>query len=444
MKRLITLALLPLLAPSPVFGRAVYRDSLPNGLIILTWEENRLPIVDLAFVCRSGAAADPEVKAGTASLCATMLLRGTKTLSADSIASLLDFIGAQYYSGADFDHLFLKLRLLDKEFLTGFSLLSQLVREPAFPPEEFERARAEALTAAQRAWDYPASVVGMEFDRLLFGSHRYGLPVRGDTNTIRNLTRADLVNFHRTHFVPNNCFIVVVGAVDHAKVLSEATRLFGDLKPAPVEPPSPPEIRELKKTLVKLITREKMNQTYIHFGHPGIAVSDSDLIPVRLLSYILGGPPLSSRLGLAVREHAGLAYDVRCWFDRRKLPGAFHATVQTAKPALAIQKMFSEIRRMHDSGATEQELLKARNYFTGSFPLSYSSNRGKLDRLLEIELYRLGLDWFEKFPSEVLNTDISAVNSAAKSRLYPDRYIMVIMGNVKKQELNLPDVEFIE
>lgn len=422
----------------------IFRDSLPNGLIILTYQDYRLPMVDISFVCRSGAIFDPADKAGTASLCTDMLLRGTKNLTADSIAQILDFIGARYGTGTDFDHSFINLRLLSKDLTTGLDILSEIILEPTFPIDEFARAQEQALSGARRAYDYPSSFVGMEFDRLLFGKHRYSLPPRGDTATIRKITRDDLKNFHKSHFVPNNCFIVFVGAVDHNAIKNEVNRRFGNWQPGPVSNPQPPELALPEKIRVKLITRNDMNQTYIQFGHPGISIFDNDLIAIRLMSYILGGPPLSSRMGLAVREYGGLAYDVRCWFDRRLLPGAFRATVQTAKPREAIEKMLAEIRQMHEKGATKSELLKAQNYFTGSFPLSYSSNRGKLDRVTEIELYHLGIDWLEQFPARVRTTTLEQINDAAKQHLFPDRYIMVIMGNVTKDEINLPDVEWIE
>lgn len=429
---------------SGLYSLPVTRDSLNNGLIIIAFEDHRLPIVDLALVCRSGAALEPLPKAGTASLCARMLLRGTKNLTADSLAALLDYLGANYSADADFDHSLVQLRLLAKDLKTGLDILADVVLNPAFPEPEFRLVREEQLTAARRAWDNPASVVTLEFDRLLFGDHRYRLPARGDTGTIPAITLADLRQFHATHFVPNNCFIVAVGDINPKALKDEITRRFGHWQPKPVPAPEPPALRPPEKLRVKLITRPDMNQTYIQFGHPGISVRDPDLIPVRLMSYILGGPPLSSRLGLAVREYAGLAYDVRCWFDRRLMTGAFRATVQTSKPQTAIEKMFAEIDRMAQTGATQPELEKAKNYFTGSFPLTYSANSGKLDQLISFELYGYGMDWFKRFPELVRTTTLEQINTAARNRLFPGRYLMVILGNITRDRLNMPDAEWVE
>ncbi len=429
---------------SPLLSLPVERDSLSNGLVIITFEDHRLPIVDLALVCRSGAALEPLPKAGTASLCARMLLRGTKNFTADSLAALLDYLGANYSVDADYDHIRLQFRLLSKDIQTGLNILADAILDPAFPEPEFCLVQEELLTAARRAYDNPSSLVTLEFDRTLFGTHRYSLPARGDTGTISQITLADLRQFHSIHFVPNNCYIVAVGDINPRELRAEIALRFGSWQPGVVPAPEPPVITPPEKLKVKLITRPDMNQTYIHFGHPGISARAPDLIPVRLMSYILGGPPLSSRLGLAVREYAGLAYDVRCWFDRRCMTGAFRATVQTSKPQIAIEKMLAEIDRMARTGATPSELQKAKNYFTGSFPLTYSANSGKLEQLINFELYGYGMDWFSRFPELVRTTTLEQINTAARNRLFPGRYLMVIIGNITREQLNLPDAEWIE
>jgi zinc protease len=162
------------------------------------------------------------------------------------------------------------------------------------------------------------------------------------------------------------------------------------------------------------------------------------------MSYILGGSAMSSRLGISVREEGGLAYDVRCYFDRNRYVGAYRASVQTARPKEAIEKMLREIRLMHDSGATRAELERAHNYYTGSFPLSYSSTGGKVSQVTTQELYGLGLDWVERFPERVKAVTLEQVNAAARGRLHPGQYIMVIVGPVTKDDLGLTDVEWIE
>lgn len=422
----------------------LYRDSLPNGLIVVTYEDHRLPTASLSLVCRSGAACDPKGKGGTAALTAELLARGTATMSGDSVTSLVEFLGGSFGGRASGDYIELGADVLSKDLATALDLLADAALHPAFDSREVELARSRFLAGAQRVKDSPGQQVDQEFTRLLYQDLPYSHPTHGDTLSIPAITREDLVAFHGTYVRPNNCFIVAVGDVKRADLVAAIQSRFGNWSPSAVPVPQPSTAAYPDGIKVKLITRPDMNQTYVEFGHPGITATDSGMLSTRLMSYILGGSAMSSRLGITVREKGGLAYDVRCWFDRNTLPGAYHATVQTAKPKEAIAKMLDDIQVMHDSGATKAELEKAHNYYTGSFPLTYSSSDGKRSQVLTMELFHYGMDWLDKFPDRIRAVTLDQIDAAAREHLSPGRYWMVILGPVTKDDLGLTNVEWIE
>ncbi|MEO0108223.1 MAG: insulinase family protein, partial [candidate division WOR-3 bacterium] len=114
------------------FGIPLFRDSLDNGLIVLTYEDHRLPMVDISLVCRSGSGHDPIDKPGLANFTATMLTRGTTSMSADSVSSIVDFLGAQFYSNASSDQSEVTIRSLSKDFGTGLDLVADAALRPGF------------------------------------------------------------------------------------------------------------------------------------------------------------------------------------------------------------------------------------------------------------------------------------------------------------------------
>ena len=446
-RRLPALCLLPFafcLLTSSASGLPLYRDSLPNGLIVLTYEDHHLPTASVSLICRSGAACDPEGKAGTAALTAELLTRGTPAVSGDSITSLVEFLGASFWGRATGDYVELGVQVLSEDVSTALDLLSGAALNPAFDGREVELARDRFLSNAQRVKDLPSRLVDQEFTRLVYQGLPYGHPTNGDTISIPAVKREDLLAFHGTYVRPNNCFIVAVGDVRRAELVAAVRSRFGPWSPSPVPVPESSTAPYPDRLKVKLITRPDMNQTYVEFGHPGITATDSGMLSTRLMSYILGGSAMSSRLGITVREEGGLAYDVRCWFDRNTLPGAYHATVQTAKPKEAIEKMLHVIRVMRDSGATKAELEKAHNYYTGSFPLTYSSSGGKRFQVLTMELFHYGMDWLDRFPDKVRGVTLDQINRAAREHISPGRYWMVVLGPVTKEDLGLTDVDWIE
>ncbi len=429
---------------SSAFALPLYRDSLPNGLIVLTYEDHRLPTAAVSLVCRTGAAGDHKDKAGTAAMMADLLTRGTATMTGDSIKSITEYLGARFSGDADQDNCALNIRTLSKDMGTALDLLADAVLRPAFDAKEMELARSRMLTDARGVFDDPGSEVSYEFGKLLYGDRPYGRLTGGDTLSLPLIKREDLISFCSTYVRPNNCFLVAVGDINRREFVAEMDRRLatwppGELPALTVAPLVMPD-----RIRVKVITRSDMNQTYVEFGHPGIRASDPDMLATRLMSYILGGGAMSSRLGISVREEGGLAYDVRCWFDRNRLEGGFNASVQTADPERAIGLMLEDIKAMHDSGATSKELEKAHNYYTGSFPLTYASTYGKLGQVRTMELYGYGMDWLDKFPDKVRGVTLDEVNKAARDHLAPGKYWMVVLGPVTKEELGLTDVEWIE
>jgi zinc protease len=372
-----------------------------------------------------------------------LLTRGTATMSGDSIKSLVEFLGALFSGGAGDDNCAIDVRVLTKDLGTALDLMADAVLHPAFNAKEMELARSRMTTDARGLFDDPGSEVSYEFTKLLYGDHPYGRLSGGDTLSLPLIKREDLVAFHNTHFRPNNCFVVAAGDISHKEFVTEIERRLGTWTPEPVPALTVAPLTMPDRIRVKVITRSDMNQTYVEFGHPGIRAGDEDMLATRLMSYVLGGGAMSSRLGTSVREKGGLAYDVRCWFNRNRLQGGFHATVQTAGPKEAIGLMLRDIKLMYDSGATRKELEKAHNYFTGSFPLTYASTGGKLSQVRTMELYGYGLDWLEEFPDKVRAVSLDEVNRAARDHLRPGKYWMVVLGPVTREELGLTDVEWI-
>jgi zinc protease len=426
------------------FGLPLYRDSLPNGLVVLTYEDHRLPTALVSLVCRSGATCDPKDKAGTAAMMSDLLTRGTATMSGDSIKSMIEFLGARFSGGADYDNCAIDVRTLSKDLGTALDLMADAVLHPAFDAKKMELARSRMLSDAQGMFDDPGSEVSYEFGKLLYGDHPYGRLSGGDTLSLPLIKREDLIAFYNTYIRPNNCFVVAVGDINRKDFVAELEKRLASWTPAPVPALPVTPLTMPDGIHVKVITRSDMNQTYVEFGHPGIRATDTDMLATRLMSYTLGGSALASRMGLSVREEGGLAYDVRCWFDRNRLEGAFHATVQTAKPKEAIALMLRDIKLMHDSGATKKELKEAHAYYTGSFPLTYASTGGKLGQVRAMELYRFGMDWLDKFPDKIGAVTLDEVNKTAHDHLRPGQYWMVVRGPVTKEELGLTDVDWIE
>jgi zinc protease len=149
-----------------------------------------------------------------------------------------------------------------------------------------------------------------------------------------------------------------------------------------------------------------------------------------VLSTVLGGGALVSRLGSAIRDEQGLAYSVYSYFDASLFPGPFRAVLGTnpANAKKAVAALEAEIQRIRRDGVTPREVGEAVAYLTGRFPLRLETNAGVAEMLWAIEFFSLGADYIDRYADYYRAVTVPQVNAAARAHLHPDRATLVVAG----------------
>jgi zinc protease len=415
-------------------------DTLENGLLMLTSEDHHLPMVQFGIGIRAGSSADPQGQDGLANLVARLLTRGTLTRTATQLNQAIEYTGGSTYGWADADHTVLGIRVLAKDLDQGLDLLADMILHPAFSDSEITRARQEVRNEIKRGEDDPWTVMSRAFNRDLFGSHPYGRPVNGYDSTVADLNRAQVQGFYETWFVPNNCYFGAVGDFSAESLKVGLQRRLVSWKPKPVPALVVPELEPIRGKRGRVINRPEMNQAFIILGHYGIRENAPDVFACRLMNFILGGSVFSSKIGTAIREERGLAYDARSGFDRRLLGGSFTATTQTRTDSAqtALNLLLKEMAEIRDKGITADELRRTRDYFLGNFPLQYESSWDKANALDRIALFDLGLGYLDRYAAKVKEVTEADILSAARNHVFPDDYVLVVVGNLTPDKLNIP------
>jgi zinc protease len=412
--------------PAPV---TVQRWVMSNGLTVLFVERHTIPAVQARLVVKTGAAADPPGRTGLAALTAGLLTKGTASRSAVEIAEAVDFIGGSLAADAEEDASSVSLTALKKDLQGALSLMTDVVLNPSFPTAEVDRVRRETLSAIQAAKDDPEVVAGKAFAPLVFGAHPYGTPVEGLEATVPTLTREEAVAFHRTYYRPNNAVLVLVGDLTPREARRVARTAFGAWEKQPIPAVTVPAVQPIDDRRVSLIEKD-LTQATVVLGHLGIARTDPDFYAVMVMNYILGGGSFSSRLMSRIRDNEGLVYGISSGYDAKRYPGAFSVGLQTkteSAPA-AIRAVLEEITKLRAEGATAPEIEAAKNYLAGSFPLRYETNARMALLLGYVELYGLGLTYFEDYPKKIRSVTSDDVRRVASARLDPVRNVLVVVG----------------
>ena len=240
--------------------------------------------------------------------------------------------------------------------------------------------------------------------------------------------------------MPNNCYVCAVGDFNAADLKARLAKAFGAWARAPITPIVVPEIPAIAAPQGIVINRPEMNQAHIYLGHVGIREGAPDVFACRLTNFILGASAFSSRIGNAVRQERGLAYDARSYFDRRLLGGAFIASTETRTESTqaTLNLILKQLTDIRAKGLSDKELERARDYYLGSFPLQYESTGDRLGALDRIELCHLGLDYLDTYAANVKKVTTADVLKAAQDHIFPNHYLLVIAGNLTPRDVNLP------
>jgi zinc protease len=440
-------------SPGPVSSLKlpeIQHYTLSNKLPVLLLEKHNLPLLQVELIVHAGTAVDPEGKTGLASMTAAMMEEGAGTRNSLEFADAVDYLGATISAFAGWHSSGVSLHTPVSKIDSALSLFADMVLRPRFPAEDLERQRKDRLTTLMQWRDEPGSIASILSQKVLYGDHHpYGLPVLGNEMSLRSMKVDDLKNFYSTYFRSNNATIVIVGDVTAELILPKLEILFGGWPAGDIPQAVYPEIRQVQQRTMYLVDKPGAAQSEIIFARMGAERATSDYYALQVMNDILGGA-FTSRLNQNLREEHGYTYGAGSTFDCRLLRGPFtaRAAVQTAVTANALMEFMNEMKRIL-LPVNEDELIRAKNYITLRYPRNFESVENIADRIVELVIYHLPDDYFNKFTQNILAVDNDDVLRVSNKYIDPENLAIIVVGDRKQIEkgiadLNLGPVKYLQ
>lgn len=419
-------------APGPPvrFDFPAYRtQKLSNGLTVFVIEDHRQPVVSYTLMVNAGGIAHPPAKAGLASMAAELLTQGTTTRSAQEIAGAIDGVGGTLGATADDDTAQVTASVANSAAELAISLLADVALRPAFKEEEIDRLRRQRLSGLQISYSNPEYIAPFVAARLTLGEHPYAYPVEGTPDTLRALTRADIVGFHARQYSPSGAFLAVSGDITPGAAIAQVEKHFGSWSapaPARTATPSPPAP---SRTIV-VVDKPDAVQTQIVVSTVGIRYNDPAYFPLLVANQVFGGG-FTSRLNMALRAKAGLTYGARSAFDAEREAGMFRVSTftRTEETGKAVTMVLDLLREFRKSPATDAELKEAKAYLIGSFAVATETPGQVAARVLTAAKHGLPADFWDKYRDNIQAVTPEGIAEAVGRYVDPDRMRIVAVGN---------------
>jgi zinc protease len=429
-------------APEPQPPRAVTlppieRFTLPNGLPVIVVGKRDVPVVDVQLMVRAGSTDVAPAKMGLAQFVSAMLPKGTRTRDARTIARTIDTAGGVLTVTPGFEATVLSCRALAEHQNTCLSLVADIASQPAFPAAEMDRVRRELQATVSQRYDDAGALASVHFHNLLWGdAHVRGRPM--SLRTIEAIERKDLVDWHRTWFVPQNATLVLAGDIDAKALrlrLGQAFRTWprGKVpKHATHAEPAPAGLR------IRLVDKPGQTQTHIRIGHLGIAHRDPDFFDTVVFNHVLGGG-FTSRLMRVVRIEGGKAYGASTQLDRHRSRGALVASTFTRneEATATAELILNELARMKQDGPTEDEIRATVTHLAGQYAINFQSAADIAGALLAAELHGFDEKYVRDYPLSLAAVTAQSAARAAAAHLQPDAVAVILVGDARALEPQL-------
>jgi zinc protease len=412
------------------FSSGIKKRTLPNGMTVIVRENPAFPTAHLRMVLRgAGAVGDAPGKSGLAKLTARSLRRGTATRSYEQITSALEFTGAELEVMAGVETAVAIGKFLKTDLETGMSLLADMLISPSFPAEGVEVERAVAISEAEAADNNARDRAWRAFNEIVFSGHPYGNPPDGSSGDLAAATIDDIRSFHAATYRPDAAILVVSGDVTIDEIEALAIEKFGSWR-VPGDPlwraAAPAALESPKRKRADM--PEKVQNVFF-MGFPTIMPSHPDYPAYQLMTNILAGGDLTSRLYQSIREKEGLVYYVYGYDAPRAYGSTFQITGGVAPDKLerAIELAAMEIKRIQTQPVSDEELKDAKSHAAGQLPLAIETNDKAARIIADLEYQGRPFDTIDNYASiidkitpddimkvarEGLNSEISAIGIA--------------------------------
>src|SRR5580692_3416345 len=348
---------------------AVRSATLPNGLQIIVWPDHNIPNVALYNFVHVGSRNEGTGTTGLAHFFEHMMFNGTSRHAPGDFDRLMEAQGASNNAYTTQDVTVYQDWFPSSALELVLELESDRIANLAFVPEVVENERKVVYSERRlRIEDSNAALLDEQVQATAFLAHPYRIPTIGWPSDIQSWTMADLQNFFHTYYAPNNCTLVLVGAVDPDQVFALARKYFG---PTPArDAPPPVRTREPEQFGERRLVLERPGQNpLLHYAYHAIAAADPRQPALDILQTILTTGH-ASRLHRSLVEEQKLAVAIGGGWSEGFDANVFviHATLPEGGSVPALEHALdAELARVVADGVSEQELRRAKNMEAADF-----------------------------------------------------------------------------
>lgn len=360
------------------------KSTLKNGIRVVTERMPELHSVSVGFWVVAGSRHEEESLGGISHFLEHMLFKGTETRSASDIAREIDSVGGVLNAFTDREFCCYYAKVLGDKLPRAVDILSDLLLNSVFDPEEIEKERRVILQELHMIEDSPDDLIHDMLSESVWREHPLGHSVVGRMPTVNRIKRDDLLHVLSDNYQGNKLLICAAGDVNHRELVAQIEQTFADIDCGHA---STSGCAPLHHADVRVIEKD-LEQVHICLGCKGVPQDDPDRFAMNLVNGVLGSS-MSSRLFQTVREERGLAYSIYSYLNSHSDAGSLIIYGGTAPEDVSqlLDVTLDQLRSLKDRRVDDSELQRAKEQLKGGLLLSLESSDNRMSRLAKGEIF---------------------------------------------------------
>lgn len=419
----------------------IWTAELDNGLEVYGINNTELPLVEFSLRIKGGMLLDDPNKIGVANLITDMMMEGTQNKTPEELEDAIGQLGASIRMYTSDEFININASCLARNYDAVIDLVQEILLEPRWDEQEFERLKQRTLTTIRQREGQPNSIASNVFARLIYGEdNMLAKSTLGTTESVVSITLDDLKAYYEQNFAPNISSLHVVGAISEDKVLASLTGLEENWAEKAVTLPEMEVADTPAQPSVYFVDIPASKQSVIYVGTPAMSAKDPDYYAATVANYPLGGS-FTSRLNTTLREEKGYTYGARSGFVPQMNQGFFQASSSVRSNVTPESvEIFKDIISDYKESYSEEDLERTRSVLLNQNARAFETLGQKMGILQNISTYELPMDYVKEREQVVREMTIDRARDLVDKYINPGKMIYLVVGDAATQAERLKQV----
>lgn len=405
------------------------------------------PVAYCAVTIKAGTRDEQSRYNGLAHLTEHMLFKGTNKRGARRINNFLERLGGELNAYTTKEETVIHATILKEDLGKAMELLSDIAFNSLFLEKELLKEREIVLEEIALYKDTPTEQIYDDFEGYLFGNHPLAMPILGTPESVTAIGVEEIKEFRDNHYQPHNMTLSIVADISSKRAASLAERHFsrgvpsvdnrdngdngdvGDIAVEQIESAAPLWSGEIYPPKERERREERgTHQSHVVMGAQAYHHHHSKRVPLALLTNILGGPALNSKLNQSLREKHAMAYSVEASYTPYYESGLFSIYFGTDRENLkkCLSLLEGELEELRERALSPTALKSAKKQLLGQLAISMESGEAQaLSMGKSLMLYNK-IEPIEEIRDKILKIEAEQLQEVAQEILERERLFTLI------------------